>query len=187
MFIIGEALVEDDVVTAQFACDLQQCKGACCTLPGGRGAPLEDDEVEAVKNAYPHAMKYLAPDRIAAIERDGLVEGMPGSFATSCVGNTDCVLVYYEGGIAKCSLERAYFDGSTSFRKPVSCHLFPVRVHGSRIRYEQIRECGPGRSNGEKSAMPLHRFLEESLIRKFGNEWYDQFRDICNRQGSNDD
>jgi len=182
MFVIGEITVEDAVANAHFSCDLQRCKGACCTLPGGRGAPLEDDEVLAVGEAVEHASKYLSAEHLAHIRLHGAVEGIPGSYATQCIDDRDCVFVYYDDGIARCSIEKAHFEGSGTFRKPVSCHLFPVRAgtgRGGRVRYEKIPECDPGRLQGRNANTRLHVFLKEALERKFGAEWYAEFAAVC--------
>ena len=178
MFIIGEALIEEPVAHARFACDLQHCKGACCTMPGARGAPLEDSEVAEIERAYPAVRKYLPEKNLLAIARHGAVEGVPGNYATTCVDDRDCVFVYHEQGIAKCSLEKAFLNGETEWRKPISCHLFPIRISSEgidRLRYEKISECVAGRANGEKNEIPLAVYLREPLVRKFGREWYDRF------------
>jgi hypothetical protein len=185
MFVIGEITVEEAVAEAQFSCDLRRCKGACCTLPGGRGAPLEDDEVSAVEEAVRYAATYLSPEHLAHIRMHGAIEGAPGSYATQCNDDRDCVFVYHEEGIARCSIEKAYFDGAGTFRKPVSCHLFPIRVTPGakgRLRYERIPECDPGRSQGRNAKTPLHVFLKEALVRKFGDRWYDEFASSCEQR-----
>jgi hypothetical protein len=185
MFIIGEITVEDAVADAQFSCDLRSCKGACCTLPGGRGAPLEDDEASAVEEAVRYVEPYLSPEHLAHLRSYGAIEGAPGSYATQCIDDRDCVFVYYDDGIARCSIEKAYFDGVGKFRKPVSCHLFPVRVTPGargRVRYERIPECEPGRRQGRNAKMPLHVFLKEALVRKFGDRWYAEFASTSDRR-----
>lgn len=182
MFIIGEAVIDDAVGTASFCCDLKKCKGACCTLPGGRGAPLEDDEVLEIQKAYPNAREYLSRQSIETVEAIGMVEGSPGNYTTTCIGDRDCVFVYYDQDVAKCSLERAYEEGRTDWRKPISCHLFPIRVRQfgkDFLRYEQIAECQPGREQGGQKQVPLRSFLKESLVRKFGERWYKEFLDYC--------
>ena len=182
MFIIAEAVLDDVVGTASFCCDLNKCKGACCTLPGGRGAPLEDDEVLELQKAYPIARQYLSQRSVDAIEAQGMVEGSAGSFATTCIEKRDCVFVYYDGDIAKCSLERAYEEGKTDWRKPLSCHLFPIRIRSfgqDFIRYEQIDECEPGRVLGGVQHVKLHDFLKEPLTRKYGEAWYQEFLKYC--------
>ncbi|MBI5473121.1 MAG: DUF3109 family protein [Ignavibacteriae bacterium] len=182
MLIIGEAVIDDEVAHASFCCDLANCKGACCTLEGGRGAPLEDDEVLEIEKAYPIVKQYLDEKNISAIEESGLVDGSPGDFATTCINDRACVFTYLDGGVAKCSFERAYLNGDLDWRKPISCHLFPLRVRRfgtDAIRYEQISECASGRDRGEASDIKLHDFLREPLIRKFGRQWYESFVLSC--------
>ena len=185
MFIIGEAMIEDQISFERFACDLNACKGACCTLPGGRGAPLEDDEVDEIRNAYPLVEQFLSARHREIIKHHGMVEGFAGSFATTCVDEHECVFVYYEEGIARCSIERAYQEGLIGWRKPLSCHLFPIRVSwngAARLRYEKISECGPGRMTGRNLNAPLHVFLKDALVRKFGESWYADFRNACEQR-----
>lgn len=187
MFIIGETVVERNIATERFACDLSQCEGACCTLPGGRGAPLDDDEVEELHRAYLSARKYLSPKHAWVIDRAGIVEGSLGSFATTCVDKRECVFVFYENGIAKCALEQAYVNGETSWRKPLSCHLFPIRIsRGSheRLRYEKIPECSPARLKGLRMNVLLSDFARDALIRKYGAAWYEEFRQACERSAA---
>ncbi len=185
MFTVGEALVEEEIAHARFACDLPNCRGACCTLPGGRGAPLLDSELAELRRAFPAAVRYLPDEHRKAIARDGMFEGVPGSFTTLCLNDKACVFVYYEGRVARCALDRAYQNGETSWRKPISCHLFPIRVSpgaGETVRYEKISECSSGRSLGQQSDVPLYEFLKEALIRRFGEAWYDEFRAGCIRR-----
>jgi hypothetical protein len=180
MFVIEETIIDQNVFGERFACDLARCKGACCTLPGGRGAPLDDSEVEEIRRAFPAASRYLSPDHKKVIEAQGMVEGCEGSYATVCVNDRACVFAYDENGVARCSLEKAYLEGATGWRKPLSCHLFPLRVSSrnpSRIRYEEISECSPGRARGTKEGIPLFVFLKEALVRRFGMEWYEKARE----------
>lgn len=182
MFIIGEAVIDDDVGKESFCCDLGKCKGACCTLPGSRGAPLEDNEVLELRKAYPSARQYLSQRNIDFIETHGMEEGLPGDYTTTCIENRDCVFVYYEDDVAKCSLERAYDEGKTTWRKPLSCHLYPIRVrtfsHES-LRYDRVPECEAGRNRGKNEGVKLGEFLRTALIRKYGEEWYESFLDHC--------
>jgi hypothetical protein len=185
MFVIGEAVIDDEVGTELFCCDVKKCKGACCTLPGGRGAPLEDDEIPKLRKAYPTARQYLSQRNIDFIETHGMVDGFAGSFATTCIDNRDCVFVYYEADVARCALERAYEDGKTGWRKPISCHLFPIRVRSfghDSLRYEQVAECEAGRRRGEAEQVRLHDFLKAPLTRKYGEEWYKNFLEHCRTQ-----
>jgi hypothetical protein len=176
MLIIGEAVVWEDVVEAQFMCELRSCKGACCTMEGGRGAPLLDEEIPLMEKALPAAKKYISDSHRSYIEKYGFFEGEPADFTTRCIDNRACVFVYYDDDIAKCSLERAFNEGKTDWKKPISCHLFPLRVSRGAmpaIRYEEITECRAGVENGRKEKVRLISFLEEPLRRRFGDEWYE--------------
>jgi len=182
MFTIGEILVEEEIATERFSCDLARCKGACCTLEGGRGAPLLDEEKRFLEEVLPVVSKRLAPLNLQVIREQGALDGFPGSYATTCIGDRDCVFVIRESGVAKCAIEKSFIEGEISWRKPVSCHLFPLRLsEGSTpaLRYEVIGECDPGRRRGAKEGEPLHEFVKDSLIRRFGAEWYAEFRDAC--------
>lgn len=175
MFIIGEAIVQSDVTDSKFSCDLDKCKGACCTMEGGRGAPLLDEELGQIKKSLPFAMEYLDSKHRAHIDTHGFIEGKTGDFTTECIDNKACVFVYYENGIAKCSLERAFEEGKTSWKKPISCHLFPIRISNGNpptVMYERISECTAGVEKGQYNNTSLVTFLEEPLRRRFGDAWY---------------
>jgi hypothetical protein len=178
MILSLDIVADNALATTRFACDLSACKGACCTTPGGRGAPLEDSEVKMIEEATPAALKYLSDRNRRIIAEGGGVEGEPGDYATRCIDNRDCVFVMYEGEVAKCAIERAFFNGETSFRKPISCHLFPIRstrlLDGAYLRYERIPECEPARKLGRQQDVPLYIFLKEALIRAYGEEYYQQ-------------
>jgi hypothetical protein len=182
MWNIGETEIDENVAYERFACDLNRCRGACCTLAGGRGAPLIDEEVEILHQVLPEVIGYLDDTHKYLIEKEGIIEGVPGSFATICLDQKACGFVYYEFGIAKCSIERAWADKKISYRKPLSCHLFPLRINTSgrkRIRYESIPECMTARELGAKEEVFLHDFMKEALIRRYGEKWYIQFITDC--------
>ncbi len=182
MILVDSVFVDPAVVTAQFCCDLKACAGACCCLEGGRGAPLEDAEVPFLRESYAAVKDYLPARNREVLEQIGPVEGESGNYATVCVDHKECVFVYFDQGIAKCSVERAFEEGRITWRKPISCHLFPVRVRHSGqqvIRYEQISECRSGRTNGANRGVHLLDFLKEALIRRFGERWYTELK----RQG----
>jgi hypothetical protein len=187
MVVIGEAVIDTAVARANFCCDLERCKGACCTLEGGRGAPLEDDEVLEIVKAYPIVKQYLDEKNIRAIEASGLYDGSPGDFATACIDRRECVFVYHDGDIAKCSFEKAYAKGEIDWRKPLSCHLFPIRIRRfgkDFVRYEQIEECEAGRTLGTAQNTKLYDFLRTALIRKYGEEWYAKFIAYCRKEST---
>jgi hypothetical protein len=180
MIIVDNTFVDEAVTSSAFCCDLQACKGACCCLEGGRGAPLTDEEVPLIAAAFPFAKQYLGGRSLQVIEEDGLVEGWSGSYATPCIDHRECAFVYFDEGIARCAFERAYTEGKTDWRKPLSCHLFPVRVRHvgqTFLRYEQMAECRPARERGAASHITLVDFLKDPLIRAFGEPWYRRLRD----------
>jgi|WetSurMetagenome_2_1015567.scaffolds.fasta_scaffold247044_2 hypothetical protein len=182
MFVIGEAVIDDTIGHVSFCCDLRICKGACCCISGGRGAPLEDEEVREIEKAYPIVKQYLRQKSIQTIEAIGLVDGRPGDHATACIEQQECVFVYFDDGIAKCSFERAWQEGKISWRKPISCHLFPIRTHvmgRDFVRYVEIDECAGGRKRGREEKIRLVDFLKEPLIRRFGEAWYNEFLAAC--------
>jgi len=180
MILLDDLLIEEKVFTTHFACDVSRCKGACCTLPGGSGAPVLDEEVEALKKAQENAKKYLSDRSRIALEEMGPLEGHQGEWATTCIDDSDCVFVAYENGVAICSLEKAYHNGESEFRKPLSCHLFPIRIAdfgGPFIHYEQFAECAPGRKRGEKEQILLIESVRDALIRAFGEEMFNKIAD----------
>lgn len=189
MFIIGEAVIDDDVSEASFCCDLEICKGACCYIDGGRGAPLEDDEVLEINKALPVVKTYLPERSLQTIATSGPVEGAAGNYATNCVENKECVFVLFEHGIAKCSFEKAFEVGEIDWRKPLSCHLFPLRIRKfgkDFIHYEMIAECDAGRQKGRTNATKLHDFLKEPLVRRYGEGWYEKLRQACKTKQNHD-
>jgi hypothetical protein len=182
MFTVFNSIVDERIAYIKFKCDLNSCKGACCTLPGGRGAPLDDNEVAEIQKAIPVIKKYLPDRQLEEIRLNDGIEGYVGSFATSCIDNKDCVFVFYENDTAKCAFEKAFFNNEISWRKPISCHLFPIRVSdfgGDVLRYEKIKECKPAIVKGKADSTPLFEFLQDALIRKYGKQWYDEFKIAC--------
>jgi hypothetical protein len=182
MFVIEEIVVEDTVARTQFHCDLARCKGACCTVEGGRGAPLLDHEVLELEAVLPHVRKYLSADHLNVVENKGIFEGPPGDMVTTCFNHQACVFVMMDDGIAKCAIEYAFFRGEVRWRKPLSCHLFPIRIRhfgGSILYLEEFSECAPAIEKGKHESRPLYDFLKEALVRAYGAEWYKKFRDAC--------
>jgi hypothetical protein len=187
MITLDHLLIDEAVLTSTFACDLQQCKGACCTLPGGSGAPLADTEVEHVKAAVEHALPYLDERARNHIAKHGAVEGHTGSYATTCIDDRDCVFVTYEQGVATCAIEKAWHAGVTGFRKPLSCHLFPIRVAnfgGPYLHYEKFDECAPGRALGERIGLPLVVALKDAIERAYGADIYEQMLALANEHAA---
>jgi hypothetical protein len=185
MVEIGRTLVSIDLFREFFLCDLPECRGACC-VEGDSGAPLAPGEDETISRIFPDIVLYLTEEHIRYINIQGfsLIDG-EGDLVTPLVNGRECAYSFYdEAGILKCAIEKAWKEGSTDFRKPVSCHLFPLRIrsyrHYDAVNYEKVEICQPGRECGLKNKMPLYRFLKEPLIRRFGENWYRELESVAN-------
>jgi hypothetical protein len=184
MINIDEVLVSDDLLESYFVCDLEQCKGACC-VEGDLGAPLEINELRLVRESFDRIKSYLTEEGIAQIKRHGpYVKDFEGDYSTPTIGGKECAYsVYDEKGVLKCGFELAWKDGKSAFRKPVSCHLYPVRVKQTKINrivnYERWHICDPACKLGQSLQVPLYVFLKEALIRKFGIDWYEELSRIA--------
>lgn len=188
MFQIANITIDPALLSLRFRCDLKRCKGACCTIPGGRGAPLLDNEIDELGKALPHVRQYLSSDNIRVIDQRGFFEGPPGDYATTCVERKACVFVMMENGIAKCSLEHAFLRGEIPWRKPLSCHLFPIRIDrdgNNHIRFEHLEHCEPAHEHGTSTGTHVSDFLREALVRAYGPEWTQRFIDLCELHRNN--
>jgi len=178
MIQIEDTLVSFDLVERCFICDLSQCKGACC-VEGDAGAPLEQRELPILQKLVPVVWDDLSPEARKVIKKQGVAyidEG--GDTVTSLVNEKDCVFTCYDSdGICKCAIEKAYREGKTDFYKPISCHLYPVRIRRyetfSAVNLDRWSICKAAEILGKKEGLPAYKFLKEPLIRKFGKEWYD--------------
>lgn len=185
MYSIDNILIDEDIISSYFVCDLDKCMGACCTFPGELGAPLKDSEIEIIRQNCEPAKEYLNERSLKIINEKGFFEGEKGSYTTMCVDKKDCVFVYYNDKVAKCALEKAYFDGKITFRKPLSCHLFPIR--GARfgndyLYYQKINECIPGVHLGNKEKTRLYTFLKEAIILSKGKGWYSKLVEFASNK-----
>ena len=178
---IDNVLVRKEIAEVKFACDLKKCKGACCTLESDYGAPLKIEEIEKIETILLDVKPYLPQDHTDIIDKDGFFDTIDGELMTKSMNKKSCVFVYVENEIAKCAIERAFFDGKTDFRKPITCHLFPIRVSnfgGEVLRYEKFKECSSAVENGNKTGEKLIDFCRESLTRLYGNKWYSRFKQL---------
>ncbi len=179
MIAIDNVLLSDEVIEEQFVCDLNKCKGGCC-VDGDCGAPLTEDEAKTIARIYPKIKSSLHPEYIAEIERQGThVTDDEYGLVTPTVNGGICVYGYTdELGIVKCGIEKAWKEGKVKFRKPISCHLFPIRVI-SHSGYEAVNYeprptlCKPACKQGKQLKVPVYVFLKEALIRKYGTEFYE--------------
>jgi len=175
MIGISEYLISDSVMSTRFACDLKKCKGACC-VEGIAGPPVSSDEIEVIRDLFPKIRHLLRPEGLAVIAEKGISEKWEGTDVLTCVNEKECVFVIFEDGIAFCGIEKAYYQGLTGFKKPVSCHLFPIRVReffGQKaLNVVESDDCRPAFLNGRREDIPVHRFLKDAIIRRFGEEFY---------------
>jgi hypothetical protein len=178
---IENVLVSDAVTQEQFVCDLKKCKGACCE-EGDAGAPLEKEELDLLKEHYEEIKPYMTPEGRAEVEKQGLYRyDKEFGWVTPTIDGRICAYGHVDKqGIIKCGIEQAYHAGDISWKKPISCHLYPIRIKKSKrgneeyVNYEP-REglCDPACSLGKKLKVPVFSFLREALERKYGKEFFE--------------
>ncbi|MEJ6748471.1 MAG: DUF3109 family protein [Flavobacteriales bacterium] len=178
MIQVDDKIISLDVFEKHFVCDLNACKGACC-VEGDSGAPLLSGEEKILDDIYEKVKPYMRAEGITEIENQGVaVYDADGDLTTPLVNNRECAFVIDEKGISKCSIEKAYYDGKVDFKKPISCHLFPIRIKEYRdfdaVNYEEIKICKPACKCGSELEVPVYAFLKEPLIRKYGEAWYNK-------------
>ncbi len=179
MIEIDDRIVSADLLRECFACDLTQCKGICC-VEGNSGAPLEMDEVDVLEEEWENYRPYMTPEGIEAVERQGFMVVDPdGDYTTPLVDDAECAFSCEENGITYCAIERAWKEGKTSFRKPISCHLYPIRLasfsNGSiGLNYHRWEVCRPACECGKRLGIPVYRALKEPIVRRFGEDFYHQ-------------
>lgn len=179
MFQIGDAIVASDIIEENFLCDLSACMGECC-VEGDAGAPLEEDEVKIIEDLLSEVWDDLSPAAQAVIKEHGVAyRDHDGDMVTAIVHGKDCVFTYYdEKGICKCAIEKAYREGRTNFYKPISCHLYPIRLQKYKdftaVNYHRWSICKAAVLLGKKEGLKVYEFLKEPLIRRFGEEWYNE-------------
>tara|TARA_R110000868_G_scaffold82956_7_gene234065 strand:- start:50628 stop:51197 length:570 start_codon:yes stop_codon:yes gene_type:complete len=184
MFQIGKTLVSEEIIDNDFVCNLTACKGACC-IDGDAGAPLEDKETEILVDIYQDVKPFLRPEGIAVIEKDGaFVKGDDGEWETPLVNGSECAyVVFSDNGTAKCGLEDAYNAGVTKWKKPVSCHLYPIRIREysefTAVNYHKWEICDPACSLGSELQVPIYKFVKDALVRKFGKIWYAELEKVA--------
>lgn len=182
MIIVQDKLISDDVVSEQFVCNLDACKGACC-WEGDSGAPLEKAELPVLKDIYEAVKPYLLPEGVAAIEAQGTAVWFEeaNEWGTTLVNNGPCAYMTYDAlGIAQCGIEQAWRDGKVAFRKPISCQLYPIRVEKNEVvgfealNYDRWDICSAACEKGRREQVPVYQFLREALVRKYGQDFYDE-------------
>ena len=186
MIIIQETVISDDIADNFFVCNLEACKGACC-VEGDLGAPLEDAELKILEQEYANIKPFLTDAGRVAIEAQGLyIKDWEGDFSTPTIGDKECAYALYdERGILKCGIEQAYLAGATTFKKPISCHLYPIRITKyegfDALNYDRWGICNPACSFGGSLGVKVYQFLKDPLVRKYGEGWYSELvREIEN-------
>jgi len=183
MFQLGKTIVSEDILEKEFVCNLSACKGACC-VDGDAGAPLTEAETEILEAIYPIIKPFLRKEGIAAIEAQGTwATGTDGDLETPLIDNKDCAYVIFDGKTALCGIEQAYNQGLIAWKKPISCHLYPIRVKDfsefSAVNYDKWDICDPACSLGQELEVPVYKFVKEALIRKFGEDWYIELEKVA--------
>ena len=177
MIQIDRAILSTDIITEKFVCDLNECKGICC-IDGDSGAPLEQNELQILENIYNVVKEYLTPRGIEEIKKQGkYIIDSDGDYVTPLIDNAECAYTIFEkDGTAKCGIEKAWLEKKIDFQKPVSCHLYPIRITEYKdfdaVNYDVQDICKCARCHGEKLDVPVYEFLKTPLIRKYGEEWY---------------
>ena len=191
MLAIQNTLVSLDLLERYFVCDLSACKGACC-VKGDAGAPLTDKELNLLENIIEDIFPYLDEEGKQMINEKGVFEiDVDGDKGTSLLDNGRCAYALVDkNGMVSCGIEQAYNDGKIDFKKPISCHLYPVRITEYKeydaVNYNKWDICKPACDCGAKLDVPLFRFLKEALTRKYGAEWYEELELIDQVRNSND-
>lgn len=178
MMIIDDILVSDEVKDIYFACNLKACHGDCC-VEGDAGAPLEEEEISIIEDYLPEILPYMSEEGKQVVRLTGVFDyDMDAEYVTPLVNDRECAFVYFEKGVALCAIEKAWMEGKIKFQKPVSCHLYPIRLNkvGNKtaVNYNRWSICIPALKSGREAGVPLYQYLKVPLKRKFGNDWYEK-------------
>lgn len=186
MFQLGKTIVSEDIIEKDFVCNLSKCKGECC-VAGEAGAPLEKEEVAILKEVYPKIKPFLRDKGIQAIEEQGTsVVSDFGELETPLINGSECAyLTFDKNKIALCGIEEAYNKGVVGWKKPISCHLYPIRVKDysefAAVNYHKWSICDDACSLGQELQVPVYKFVKEALIRKFGEDWYTELEEVVKK------
>lgn len=187
MMEIGDKVISLDIITEKFICDLGRCKGVCC-VEGESGAPLEQEEADILDEEYPSIAPYLREQGNHAIEGQGKwVIDADKETVTPLVDGKECSYAIFENGIARCGIEKAWEAGASSLRKPISCHIYPIRVKPysgfTALNYDRWKICDPARECGGKKDLRVFRFLQDPIERKYGSDFYQKLERVAGTIG----
>ena len=183
MFQLNKTIVSEEILEKEFVCNLSACLGACC-VDGDAGAPLDEEETKILAEIYPKIKAYLRPEGIQAIEAQGThIVSEFGELETPLIEGKDCAYVIFDGKTALCGIEQAYNEGIVTWKKPVSCHLYPIRVKEysdfSAVNYHKWHICSDACALGAELGVPVYQFVKEALVRKFGQQWFDELDKVA--------
>ncbi len=183
MFQLGKTIVSEDIIEKEFVCNLSVCKGKCC-IDGEAGAPLEEEELKILLDIYPKVKPFLKAEGITAIEDQGLFITNEGEYETTLINEKECAYsIFDNNNTAKCGIEEAYNQGVIDWEKPISCHLYPVRImeysEFSAVNYHKWPICDDACTLGKELQVPVYKFVKEALIRKFGKDWYTELEKVA--------
>jgi len=188
MLIIDNKVISPEIFQEEFVCNLDACKGACC-WEGDSGAPLDIEELDVLEMLYSKIEPFLTKEGIEAIKEQGVAVYVPEekAYGTTLINNAACAyLIYEKNGTAKCGIEKAYEAGAVDFPKPISCHLYPIRVEElensnfQKLEYDRWDICSPACENGKKLSVPIYKFLKGPLTRAYGADFYEQLEHMAN-------
>lgn len=184
MIQLGKTIISEDIIEKDFACNLSACKGACC-IDGDAGAPVEAKERPILEEIYPKVKPFMRPIGIEAVEAQGVyTTNEEGEHETPLVNGAECAYVIFdEKNTALCAIEEAYNSGEVTFKKPVSCHLYPIRVQDysefAAVNYHKWPICDDACTLGKELQIPIYKFVKQALIRKFGEDWYAELEKVA--------
>ena len=177
MFQIEDTLISEEIISEEFVCNISKCKGQCC-VSGSAGAPLEKEEIKILEKLYNKISPFLSKKgRMAIKEQGNYVIGFDGDLETPLIENKECAYtVFDKGGVAQCGIEKAYKNGAIKWNKPISCHLYPIRVDKyptfTAVNYHEWSVCDSACSLGAELKVPVYKFVKNALVRKFGKKWF---------------
>jgi hypothetical protein len=187
MIAIEHTLVSDDILKEAFVCDLNKCKGACC-VAGDAGAPLREDELPILEAIFEKVKPFLSAAGIKAIEEQGTyVKDEDDEYVTPLINGAECAYTVFENGIAACGIEKAHKAGVIDYKKPISCHLYPIRISEHEgfdaVNYHKWSVCSDACALGKSLKVPVYQFLKDPIIRKYGVDYYEQLQAAANYLG----
>ncbi len=187
MFQLGNTIVSEDIIENDFVCNLSACKGACC-IDGDAGAPLTKSEAKLLEASYEKVKPILRKEGVKAIEKQGaFIETPNNDLETPLIDDADCAYVIFdERKTARCGIEEAYNKGMITFQKPISCHLYPIRLKEysafTAVNYHKWQICDDACTLGKELQVPVYKFVKDALIRKFGEAWYSELEAVAHKK-----